>query len=919
MPSRPRSRAHARVPDRALTAHKMVHTRQAWGRNSGANTFDSHAAVLFSTPRGRRGRVELPHPWLSAVSYQPSRKTGGFRFSARFPPFENREGWGTRQNIDVVRSLLCQNVRSILDCNYLYMADPNNASGGPPDQRLEVGHVLFMDLVGYSALKIEEQKQVIEELQEVVRGTEEFRRASEEGRVLRLPTGDGMALVFFVDPEAPLRCAVEISRVLRQLPGLRLRMGIHAGPVYGVGDINANKNVAGGGVNIAQRVMDCGDAGHILVSEETARFFAQVGKWGNCLHDIGSTRVKHGHRLHLFSLYVSEVGNPHLPHKLRRERVRRTTVIGGVLLAVSAIVVVVLIIIFPKHEHAPQHAINHQLTRNAAKLPLNAAAISPNGAYLAYIDATGLFVLEVRSGKGSRLAPPRDEVFVFASPDWSLAWSPDSTRLYVSGPARQDQVESLWLFSLVGSEPKRLSENAMDPSVAADGSIAYIDATTTQQVWAAGPEGEGAQVLLAARGRNSFTAIAWAPSGDRLAYIEETTDGDILGTVSSQSKKTTEVLTDIKLAAGPQAYYSDICWARDGRIIFIAASHPSQGSNLWAVSVDVSSGEKLGKPLQITDDVATFQSDLSITADGERLSFVRAKQNLRILLGYLEPTGQGLMKTDKFIADESNNWANHWTPDSKYLLFTSDRRQDIRNVFRRGLIDQESQPLNPTEEIQEGAVAVWGGSTILYWSRPASEGERPRSTILNVADGGNPPRRVREGPDDEIACALKTAVCILKSGPAGEGQKRSTVFSLLDLKTFEKRPLPAPKVDLGMISDWDISPDGETIAVVFSNKSKGVVALLRVADGSVKELSVPHFSGFDFVAWSADRNALYLASNVAKSSTLLRAGLAGTTSVLWQTKSEGLDRSLAPSPDGKYLAFTVTSTGESNAWLMEKF
>lgn len=195
-------------------------------------------------------------------------------------------------------------------------------------RKLEVGYVLFMDLVGYSRLLIEEQKQTVEELQETVRGLDEFREATEENRLIRLPTGDGMALVFFGDPEAPFRAAVELSRALREHPTLKLRMGIHTGPVYRVEDINANMNVAGGGVNVAQRVMDCGDAGHILVSEDSARFFGQVGNWADRLHDVGKTRVKHGLRLHLYSLFVSEIGNPVLPQKLRRERLQRRA-IGG--------------------------------------------------------------------------------------------------------------------------------------------------------------------------------------------------------------------------------------------------------------------------------------------------------------------------------------------------------------------------------------------------------------------------------------------------------------------------------------------------------------------------------------------------------------------------------------------------------------
>lgn len=794
------------------------------------------------------------------------------------------------------------------------MVDPQNAG----DQRLEVGHVLFMDLVGYSTLKIEDQKRTWEALQEVVRGVEEFRRASEEDRVLRLPTGDGMALVFFVDPEAPLRCAAEVSRALKQSPGIKLRMGIHAGPVYRIGDINANKNVAGGGVNIAQRVMDCGDAGHILVSEETARFFAQVGKWGSCLHDIGRTRVKHGYRLHLFSLYVSEVGNPHLPQKLRRERVRKTTVVGSVLLATCAIVAILVLIVWPPPP-APLPPVSHQLTRNPTNRPVNAAAISPNGAYLAYVDSTGLFVLETRSGQGTRLATPQDEGFVFASPDWHLAWARDSARLYVSGPAARGPVENLWVFSLVGSAPKKVTENALYPSVGADGLIAYIDAATQEQIWAAGPDGEGARRLLTAPSGNSFVAVAWAPSGDRIAYIEETSAGDVLGTVSSQNLKTTNVVTDIQLGAGAQSYYSGVCWASDGRILFVAANHGSQGSNLWAVRVDTLSGEKLGEPAQVTNDVATFQSDPSVTADGKHLSIVRVRQKLRIMLGDLEAEGRSLVKTDHFISDESNNWVNHWTPDAQTLLFTSDRREDVDNVFRWGVTNEQIEALHSADEIQRNAVGVWGTNTILYWSWPKTEGERPEARTLNVLGAGqNSPRRVQEGPQDEVSCALRSARCILLHGSVGRGKRGTPVFFSFDPETLRSSPLPAPKSDLGWIADWEVSPDGETVAVVTGDQSKGVVLLLRLADGSVKELGVPHWSGLDSVAWSADGKALHLASNVPKSSTLLRVDLAGTASVLWQTKSEYLEAP-APSPDGKHLAFTVTSTGESNAWVVERF
>ena len=182
---------------------------------------------------------------------------------------------------------------------------------------LEIAHILFTDIVAYSRLPMDQQEQVLRRLQKTVRGTAEFARAQASDQLIRLPTGDGMALVFFGDPEAPVRCALELSRYLRGDPEIKLRMGIHTGPVYRVTDINANRNVAGGGINIAQRVMDCGDAGHILVSSSVAEVLSQVSTWKNALHDLGEAEVKHGVRVHVYNLCADNAGNPELPQKLK--------------------------------------------------------------------------------------------------------------------------------------------------------------------------------------------------------------------------------------------------------------------------------------------------------------------------------------------------------------------------------------------------------------------------------------------------------------------------------------------------------------------------------------------------------------------------------------------------------------------------
>src|ERR1700736_6263916 len=192
--------------------------------------------------------------------------------------------------------------------------------------RLEIAHVLFIDIVGYSQLSINEQSKLLGELNDVVRGTEHFRSAEAEGNLVRLPTGDGMALVFHKSPEEPARCALEISQALKAHPELRVRMGIHSGPVNEVADVNERTNIAGAGINIAQRVMDCGDAGHILLSKRAADDLAQYRKWQPHLHDLGTCEVKHGVRVGVTNLYSDQVGNPQLPRKfqvLKKHRARR--------------------------------------------------------------------------------------------------------------------------------------------------------------------------------------------------------------------------------------------------------------------------------------------------------------------------------------------------------------------------------------------------------------------------------------------------------------------------------------------------------------------------------------------------------------------------------------------------------------------
>src|SRR5215470_14340517 len=206
------------------------------------------------------------------------------------------------------------------------------------DLQLEIGHVLFIDVVGYSKLLITQQSEQLDTLRKIVRATQQFRAAEAEGKLLRLPTGDGGALVFRNSPEAPVLCAIEISKELKKYPELRVRMGIHSGPVNEVADFNEQVNMAGAGVNIAQRVMDCGDAGHILLSKHAAEDLGQYRQWQAQLHDLGECEVKHGGRLHVVNLYNGELGNPQVPTKFRQAvNKRRLALIVALILFAAAV------------------------------------------------------------------------------------------------------------------------------------------------------------------------------------------------------------------------------------------------------------------------------------------------------------------------------------------------------------------------------------------------------------------------------------------------------------------------------------------------------------------------------------------------------------------------------------------------------
>src|SRR3954471_9474746 len=208
--------------------------------------------------------------------------------------------------------------------------------------QLEIAHVLFIDIVGYSKFSINDQRAAIDELTQAVRASEQFQNAEGAGRLIKIPTGDGMALVFYKSPEEPVECALEITRAIKEHPRLQLRIGVHSGPVSGVIDVNGQANLAGAGLNMAQRVMNCGDAGHILLSKRVADDLGEYDHWRPLLHDLGECEVKHGVRVSIVNLHADQVGNPQMPQKFQAQKKHRAHVrwaaTAAVMLVLAALV-----------------------------------------------------------------------------------------------------------------------------------------------------------------------------------------------------------------------------------------------------------------------------------------------------------------------------------------------------------------------------------------------------------------------------------------------------------------------------------------------------------------------------------------------------------------------------------------------------
>jgi TolB-like protein/Tfp pilus assembly protein PilF len=346
--------------------------------------------------------------------------------------------------------------------------------GTAAEVKLEIGHVLFLDIVGYSKLLITQQSEQLEILRKIARATEQFRAADAERKLLRLPTGDGGALVFRTTPEAPVSCALEISKELKKHPELRVRMGIHSGPVNAITDLNEQSNIAGAGINIAQRVMDCGDAGHILVSKHVAEDLEHYPRWQPYLHDLGECEVKHGSRIAIVNFYTDDAGNPALPEKFKpsrpvapQARPKRMKLVAAVAIGIAALAALAILaaLILPGMLRSLDTAKNERaevlpaVAKSIAVLPFENLSRDPDNAY---------FVEGIQDEILTRLSKVADLKVI----------SRTSTQKYKSAPDNlRDVARQLGVANILEGSVQKIA-NAVHVNVQ------LIRAATDEHLWA---------------------------------------------------------------------------------------------------------------------------------------------------------------------------------------------------------------------------------------------------------------------------------------------------------------------------------------------------------------------------------------------------------------------------------------------------
>jgi eukaryotic-like serine/threonine-protein kinase len=575
-------------------------------------------------------------------------------------------------------------------------------------------------------------------------------------------------------------------------------------------------------------------------------------------------------------------------------------------------------------------ATPQRLTSNPTENPISAVAISPDGKYLAYSDKTGTYLRLMSTGEVHPLLSKNTDVQF-------LAWYPDSTQLLAAWSSSQATRMGLWVLSILGGNPRQLSDEGWSASMSPDGSqIAYLKSAgfgeTGQEIWLMRADGtDQRKIISLSEEGTAFASPVWSPDGHWIAYQKFR-----YGAFNIQAEVelfNLEHGTKSVVVSEPRLNFG-LKWLADGRLLYAVDEPPPSRntSNFWAVGMDSSTGHLNGVASRITtgDD---FVDQPSVTADGKRLVFIRFKPQLDVYLAEFFANGPRLSTPRRLTLDDADDLPFDWMADDRAVLFTSNRTgaSNIYNIFRQNIDETAAEMLVFGPEQKTISRLSRDGSQILYMvpPNPGDNGGQRRSELsranvlerdtqvvrlMRVPISGGPPQTVLEAPYIvNYQCSrASAAVCVLN-----QAEPKQFVFSLFD--SVKGNPREVAKLEESA-NGWNsgLSPDGTSIAVVTFSANDNRIRLISLSGKPTREITVRDWNSFTSLDWAADGKGFFISSNpTGRLSTLLYVDLTGNARSLWQVKNFQATWAI-PSHNGKYLAIPAPTVG-GNAWMVDNF
>jgi serine/threonine protein kinase/Tol biopolymer transport system component len=562
----------------------------------------------------------------------------------------------------------------------------------------------------------------------------------------------------------------------------------------------------------------------------------------------------------------------------------------------------------------PVELTQKRLTFNSSDNPVGVSAISPDGRYFAYSDAAGIHVKLLSTGEERLIPRPAG---IPATAEWSLGqWFPDGTQV-LANVLDSRLGASTWTASVLGQSLRELRDGAVGLGVAPDGMhIVFFPSAPgyVHEIWVMDSQGSNPQKVLALGENEGFLRVRWSPDGQRLAFIKLRHTAEAyqfsIETCDLRGGSRTVVLLS------PDLFLNTLCWLPDRRIIY-SQQEPrgSNDENLWQIGINDHTGMPSGTPKRITQWAGAGYGGFSASSDGKRLVFLRVAFQAQVYVGELGGGGTRMNAPRRLTNDEANDGPTAWTPDSKAVLFDSDRN-GTSGIFKQQINANEAQPVITGQQDAYYARVSADGEWILYDESPKGAGPSTPTRLMRVPIIGGAPQFVLEVRSDvDHGCTRASAgFCVLVEDSHDGKQLILTAFDPLKgrgkvLRTIPKDAAASPRSGL--------SPDGTVFAIANASEPEIHIRLLSLSGSSDREIKVKGWPNITGVDWSADGKGLYCGSRSAQGATLLYVDLAGNARVLWQNKgSSGIWG--IPSPDGRYLAI-LGQARNSNVWMLEGF